>query len=203
MAEGPLRGGMGLRRGYLGQDEARGAVVSGIRPEAAAALARWREPAVAAAVLGLGLWLVAQGGIFFGIAGSVVMAMGVGLSVTAWRRRRFASGGQAPGIVRLDEGAIAYFGPETGGVVALSELARVEARRSGGRPEWRLVQEDGTGVTIPAGAAGAEALFDVFAALPGAHPAAFTGAHGDLSGNGMRILWRRDGAPGPPRLPRG
>ncbi len=177
--------------------------MSGIRPEAAAALARWREPAVAAGVLLLGLWLMAQGGIFFGIAGSVVMAMGIGLSVTAWRRRRFVQAGQGPGIVRLDEGAIAYFGPETGGVVALSELVRVEARRTAGQPEWRLVQEDGASVAIPTGAAGAEALFDVFAALPGAHPAVFTGAHADLSENAMRILWRRGGPPDGRRLPRG
>jgi len=85
--------------------------------------------------------------------------------------------------------------------VALSELVRVEALMLDGLPAWRLRQADGRALTLPAGARGAEALFDVFAALPGARAAALPRAHAGLARDGgLRVIWRRDGGDPAPRL---
>jgi hypothetical protein len=179
--------------------------MSFVRPEALAAIQRFREVAVAAGAALFGLWLIALGGVFFSVIGALLVAGAVGLAVTAIRRLRFGRGGDAPGIVRIDEGAVAYFGPETGGVVALSELVQVEAVSRHGIAAWRLTQADGAALLIPVGALGSEALFDVFAILPGARASAFLDAHRGVDpAGGVRQLWRRDGtgADTRPSLPR-
>jgi hypothetical protein len=173
--------------------------MSFLRPEALAALRRWRETALALVAASFGLWLTLRGGVFYGVLGAVVIAASLGLALTAWRRLRFGIGGAAPGLVQIDEGAIAYFGPETGGIVALSELEQVEALTEEGRLAWRLTQSDGRGVTIPAEARGAEALFDVLAALPGVTPGQILAVRQSPPA-GRRRIWRR--RPGDePRLP--
>jgi hypothetical protein len=99
------------------------------------------------------------------------------LTLAAWlirddllRARLAAQGG--PGVVSVQEGRIAYFGPREGGVVDLDGIQAVEAARKGGVLVWTLRGADGTVLTIPAGAVGAEALLGALAALPGFDAAA-------------------------------
>ena len=138
-----------------------------IRPEARAILWRWREVAATLAAAGFGLWLMALGGYLLVPLGGVVAGGALFLALIALRRLRFAQGRGAPGIVTVDEGQVAYFGPESGGFVALRELVEVRLIRVQGVRHWRLKQSDGQALLIPVEAEGAEALFDAFAALPG------------------------------------
>ena len=58
-------------------------------------------------------------------AGAALVALAAGLALTAWRRLRFAQGGEAPGVVEVDEGQIGYLGPGIGGFVALLDLVEI------------------------------------------------------------------------------
>lgn len=139
-----------------------------LRPEARATLWRWREIVAALPLAALGLW---WGLGRFGLLAWLGWGM-VGLSVlmalTGVQRGRFRQNGAGPGYVQLDERRLAYFGPLTGGVMDLDDLCRValepQARPA---PHWILSGIGGQELAIPVNAAGAEALFDVFAALPG------------------------------------
>ncbi|MBY6090224.1 hypothetical protein [Maritimibacter alkaliphilus] len=141
--------------------------MSFIRPEARAALNRWREVAIGLAVAALGLWWALT---TFGVlkwVGVVLVLAGLGFAAAGVQRARFRSARQGPGVVQVDEGQIAYFGPLTGGIVALSELDRLALTGQGPSAHWVLSQPGAEDLHIPLGAEGAEALFDVFAALPG------------------------------------
>lgn len=171
-----------------------------IRSGARNFLQRWREVAFALASALFGAWVALRGGWFYGTVGLLVTAFALGLALSAWRRLRFARAADAPGIVELDEGAIAYFGPETGGVVALSELSAVFAVVESSGLVWRLHQNDGRSLSIPAAARGAEQLFDVFGALPGASTEVFLSAMRNPP-DGERRLWQRQRDTGEARLP--
>lgn len=153
-----------------------------IRPELRDSIWRWREVLTAAAIALAGLWwATATTGFFRGLAALVVLGA-LALGWIGMRRLRFAQAPSGPGRVQVVEGQISYFGPETGGFVALrdmSELHLVEHGRA-----WLLVSEDDVAVTIPVGAQGAEALFDAF---------------GSLDGIDMQALLRARNAPDPPR----
>jgi hypothetical protein len=175
-----------------------------VRPELAAALVRWRE-VIAAGAAGLaGLWIATRGGPVLAAAGGAVVLLALAWAVNARRRMRFAQAVAAPGIVEVVEGEVAYLGPAFGGHIALSELAEIRLVTMRGRRLWRLMQTDGTALLIPVDAAGAERLFDAFAALPGMDTGALvaalapppgTGAPGLLAaGPQMRTVWRRPGA---------
>lgn len=138
-----------------------------VRPEARATLWRWREALVGAAVLGLGLWWGLGGtGLLPWIGGAVGVA-GAALVLAGVQRARFRPGSGGPGVVQVDEGRIAYFGPLTGGAVALSELGAVAFDPTGRPGHWVLSQPGQPDLHVPLNAEGAEALFDAFAALPG------------------------------------
>lgn len=136
-----------------------------LRPEALRAIRRWRE-----ALAGLGLcllgayWLSGRGIIVW--AGGGVALIGAALIVLGRERARFRREGEGPGIVGVDEGRLVYFGPETGGALAIRDLVAVDHDPARGGT-WHLAAADGVRLAIPATAAGADALFDVFAALPG------------------------------------
>ncbi|MDZ4134575.1 MAG: hypothetical protein U1D06_03135 [Paracoccaceae bacterium] len=138
-----------------------------LRPEAIAALRRWREVALAAGLAALGLRGMLAGGYVLLPAGALLVALGVGLGLLALRRLRFAQDGDAPGVVEVDEGQISYYGPASGGFVALPDLAELRLITLHGARFWRLKQADGQALLIPVSANGAERLFDAFAALPG------------------------------------
>ncbi len=179
-----------------------------IRPRALATLSRWRELFVAAGLALFGLWLVRLGGLVLIPAGLAVIALAAGLGLNAWRRLRFGQTVAAPGLVEVDEGQIAYLGPEIGGFVSLPELVEIKLITLRGRRLWRLKQADGQAILVPVDAAGAEGLFDAFASLPGLDTAALLAALDEgeaVSGTqlavpdglaGMRLVWRRPEAGG-------
>lgn len=176
--------------------------MSFIRPEVAVTLHRWREVFAAAALAALGGWVGLWGGYFFLALGLVLLGLGLGWLVLGLRRMRFQQGGEAPGMVRVTEAQIAYLGPRVGGFVGLPELAEIRLLTLRGRRIWKLRQADGETLHIPVEAAGAEALFDAFAALPGMDTAALVSA---LAAEGAtdsrvvalnavdRLIWARSG----------
>jgi hypothetical protein len=179
--------------------------MSFIRPELAEAISRNREVIAAAGVIAVGLWLLAYGsGYLVPVLGLALMAIGLGWEVQALRRLRFQQDGEAPGLVRVTEAQIAYFGPRIGGFVGLPDLAEIRLLTLRGRRIWKLRQGDGQILHIPVEADGAEALFDAFAALPGMDTAALVASLGsDAAPSDSRVIvlnevdrliWTRKGA---------
>lgn len=151
-----------------------------IRPELAARLRPWREVIAAGITAAAGLWVFSLGGLVFQPLGLAVLAVASLWCLGAWRRRRFAQGIAAPGVVEIEEGAIRYFGARVlGGEIALRDLTEIRLLRLDGHPHWRLRSTAGEALLIPVEALGAPALADAFAALPGfdlrAAAAALTG----------------------------
>ncbi|MEO0819186.1 MAG: hypothetical protein AAF074_02060 [Pseudomonadota bacterium] len=176
-----------------------------LNPEATAFLRRWWETAAALAVLGLGAlrlfgWLT-DGHAVEGVAGAVLVLGGALWLRTALTRALLAGSRRAPGIAAVREGEIAYFGPETGGVMAIDALLRVEvvARPALHGPVWRLTGEDGTVLHIPAGAQGAGAVLDALLGLPGFRYAEALQT-GRGRGSGTVLVWERAAGPRIDRL---
>jgi hypothetical protein len=59
-----------------------------------------------------------------GLALLIAVGLGPG-ALTAFRRLRFQQEGEAPGIVRVTEAQIAYYGPRVGGFVGLPDLSEI------------------------------------------------------------------------------
>lgn len=178
--------------------------MSFIRPELLATLHRWREVIAGAALAALGLWTATRGGYLLTPLGLAIVALGTGWALTAIRRLRFLQDGEAPGIVRVTEAQIAYYGPRIGGFVGLPDLAEIRLLTLRGRRIWKLRQTDGQLLHIPVESDGAEALFDAFASLPGIDMAALVAALGtDAAPSDARVIalaevdrliWTRKGA---------
>ena len=135
-----------------------------IRPEARAALYRWREVLVGtiALALGLRLALTSFGALF--LIGCAVAAIGAALILAGIQRARFRTGGGGAGVVEIDERQITYLGPFGGGAVAVDDLIEIGVDPS---RAWMLRDSSNTHLLIPMAAEGADALFDAFAAVPG------------------------------------
>jgi len=118
------------------------------------------------AVLLLGLWWAAGGGILRWIGFAVILG-GAALIYTGVQRARFRSGRGGPGVVAVDEGEVSYFGPLSGGTVSLADLSLVILDPSQEPPVWILQQPRQADVAIPVNAEGSDHLFDAFATLPG------------------------------------
>lgn len=178
--------------------------MSFIRPELLQSAHRWREVIAGAAVATLGLWTAWQGGYLLPPLGLALTTLGTAWALTAFRRLRFQQDGEAPGIVRVTEAQIAYFGPRVGGFVGLPDLAEIRLLTLRGRRIWKLKQGDGQLLHIPVESDGAEALFDAFATLPGIDMAALVAALGtDAPPSDTRVIalnevdrlvWARKGA---------
>jgi hypothetical protein len=163
--------------------------MSFIRPELTQTLSRWREVIAAAATVGLGVMGVVLGvGYVIPGAGLVLIVAGASWALHALRRQRFMQAGEAPGIVRVTEGQIAYLGPRVGGFVGLPELAELRLLTLRGRRIWHLRQADGQLLHIPVEADGADALFDAFAALPGMDMGALVAALGTEAPTDSRAI---------------
>lgn len=160
-----------------------------MREEVLRALRRGREALAGLVLAALGLWgATATWGVTRWLMGAVV-AVGLGLVWTGVQRWRFAAAREAAGagLVRVDERRVEYWGPEAGGFLDLDELEALEIDRDA--RAWRLWRADGTVLTVPLGARGAGALFDLFAALPGMRMEALLAALGREDG-GTETLWR-------------
>lgn len=167
--------------------------MSFFRPEARAALRRWREVILAAALAALGLWWILGAGGILAWLGWALIVIALATLVMGIQRARFRQGGGGPGVVVVDEGRIAYLGPLTGGVVATAELERLTLDPTARPPHWILEQPGAPPLFIPVNAEGAEGLFDAFALLPGLR----TGRMLDeLAGRSARpvVIWERRGA---------
>lgn len=138
-----------------------------IRPEAKEQLMRWREVLVGAGAFFLGVWWLAGPMGLLKLPGAVVVIAGAALIWVGVQRARFRGKGQGPGSVSVDEGQINYFGPLTGGAVALREMTRITLDPGLHPTHWRLWQDGVPELLIPVNADGAERLFDAFATLPG------------------------------------
>ncbi|MEL6773992.1 MAG: hypothetical protein AAFP23_04465 [Pseudomonadota bacterium] len=190
-------------------------------------LRRWGECAVAAGLLALGLALwtgvfsrYGAGTTAGGIVGLGLAVVGLGWLIAALPRARLAGAADpAPGIVAVREGAVGFFGPFDGGVIALDDLVRVEVTGAhqvrpgamamvpalGGTLEiggaWRLIAADGTVLRVPAGARGVGQLVEALIVLPGFRAAE---AQGILDAPpaarpGDAVVWTRPGATAPLR----
>ncbi len=166
------------------------------RPEAVAAVARWREVIFAAGIAALGLWIALRpGGMVMTGFGYVLILVAAVILIPALRRARFATGGgQGPGVVQVDEGRILYMGPVTGGSMALDDLRVLSVRRDGSDQSTWVLADDAQLLVIPVDAAGADALFDAFAALPGLNIDRLIHAVQSRT-KGSQRLWVRDRAP--------
>ena len=162
-----------------------------IRPEAKAQLMRWREAIAGAGAAGLGLWWLAGNRATLLLPALALLAGGLALVWIGIQRARFRAEGLGPGSLRVDEGEIVYFGPLTGGSVALRDLSRVSLDPTGHPAHWQLWRVDGSVLAIPVNAEGAEALFDAFASLPGFRMARALAALRRPRGAPV-VLWRRD-----------
>ncbi len=138
-----------------------------LRPELRAALKRWREAVIGVGVALLGAWSLAAGGLLAWI-GVALLAAGAALVAAGVQRGRFRRAATGAGVVQVVEGQLAYFGPTDGGTMAIADISDVASRDA--PPRWIIAARDGTVLTIPKDAVGAEALFDVFMAVPGLDP---------------------------------
>ena len=137
-----------------------------IRPELRAWIIRWREALMGLAVLALGLWWAIWTRAVLGYVGIGFVLFGLWLFWTGLQRGRYRRVELAAGAIKVVEGKIVYFGPETGGAMDLEALARITLERSSKGPVWRLAAPGAPDLTIPAGALGSDALLDAFAQLP-------------------------------------
>ena len=170
-----------------------------IRPEAAATLTRWREALAGAVLAAWGLWSALSPGGWPAWMGAALALAGAALIVTGVQRARFRTGQDGPGVVQTDEGRITYFGPLTGGMAALSDIQRIEIDPTAHPVHWRLQQPGQPPLVIPVTAAGAEALLDTFAGLPGFSTARAV-TRLNHPGAAPQVVWQRP-HPAVKRLP--
>ena len=170
-----------------------------LRPEARAALWRWREVLAAGALVVLGFWWGTGGhGILRWLGWAVALA-GAAAAWAGWQRLRFARGGGGQGVVQIDEARVTYLGPFGGSAVDLGRLRRLELDRDARPAHWWLTPGDGAALAIPVDAEGADRLIDAFAALPGLAPHRLIAAL-DRAG-GRETLWQREPPPADRQLP--
>ncbi|MEL7131328.1 MAG: hypothetical protein AAGK77_02845 [Pseudomonadota bacterium] len=137
------------------------------RPEAKATLWRWREVLAGLALATLSLWWLAQARALLGYVAPVMLVGAGALIIVGVQRGRFRGAGGGLGTVQVIEGEVIYFGPLSGGSVALREVQRLTLDGGHKPPHWRLDQPERPTLMIPVDADGADALFDAFATLPG------------------------------------
>ncbi|MCB6179151.1 hypothetical protein LHP98_13580 [Rhodobacter sp. Har01] len=173
------------------------------RPEVLRLLGRWFDPAAGAATIAVGVWTVLHGGFLPIITGVAFVALGAGWAILGLRRLRFETDAAAPGVVEVDEARVRYLHPRMGGEISLNDLVELRLAAFRGRRMWQLTDATGRGLLIPLDAAGAPALFDTFAALPGLSSAALVtalqapaalGATVPATALDDRPVWRRPGA---------
>jgi hypothetical protein len=170
-----------------------------IRPEVAGALRRWREVAVALGSIGAGLWLLLPAYGLFALFGVVLIVVGGAMLPRALRTLRRGAEAEAPGVVEIVEGRIAFFGPLSGGATGIDLLTEVALRHTPDGAAWWLLSSDGARpLMIPAGARGADTLPEALAPLPGWSIERAARALRERE-RGVAVLWRRPGAQGLPR----
>lgn len=139
-----------------------------IRPELKSGLWRWRETLIGAGVATVGFYLAVSGFGLVQMLGFSMVVAGAVLMFAGFQRARFRVGDGGPGVVQVDEGQVTYFGPFDGGSVAIRQLTLLELDpKTRPASSWVLTEPGQPPLAIPTTAEGADALFDVFAALDG------------------------------------
>ena len=161
------------------------------RPEAMAAVIRWREVLLGGALALLGVWWLVGPGRLMTIPGAALTFGGAALVWVGIQRGRFRGPGGGVGTVLDDEGEITYFGPLTGGSVSLRELTRLTLDKSHHPAHWRLDQPGQPPLMIPVNADGADILFDAFATLPGLPTERMLAAL-RAPGRASVVIWERE-----------
>lgn len=166
--------------------------MSFFRPEAQVAIWRWREGLTGLAVGLIGLSFIVGPGGLLAIPGYALLLGGAALIWLGVQRGRFRGADGGAGAVQVDEGQVTYFGPLTGGAIALRDMVRLSLEGAMFPPHWRLDQPGQPALLIPVNAAGADALFDAFAALPGLRTEHMLS---ELSANRHQavVIWERAG----------
>ena len=162
-----------------------------IRPEVKELFIRWREALAGLVVLVLGAWWLGGNSQVLMLPAVALMILGLALIWIGIQRARFRGEGQGPGTVDVDEGQITYFGPLTGGAVAVREITRVTLDPGLHPMHWRLRQGGAPELLIPVNAAGADRLFDVFATLPGLRMEHALSALKTTEKHSI-VIWQRD-----------
>lgn len=157
-----------------------------IRPKAREALWRWREAIVAGLLAVLGLWLASGFGVVRWLGIAFIIASGA-LAMIGAQRARFRGDTDGPGVISADEQRLSYFGPLTGGVVAIEDIRRVAHDGSGKPAHWVISGADEE-LSIPITASGTDALFDAFTALPGVQIERVLAARHKP---GVTVVWER------------
>ena len=138
-----------------------------IRPEAKRTLWRWREVLFGISISALGyLWVVSYFGLLRWL-GIVLIIVGGALLFIGFQRGRFRSDQDGPGVLKVVEGQIAYFGPSEGGIAAIPDISHISLVTRNGERCWQLEQKELASIYIPVTAKGTDDLFDAFATLPG------------------------------------
>jgi len=141
-----------------------------MRPEVKEGLLRWREALVGSAVSIFGIYWAANGLGFISAIGTVLAIAGALLVFAGIQRARFRVGTGGSGVVYVDEGQVSYFGPVSGGSLAVADLQQIEFDPTvKPHAEWVLHDHANVLLRIPTNAEGADALFDVFSGLEGLH----------------------------------
>lgn len=165
--------------------------MSFVRPEARAALWRWREVLFGALLAALsGLWILASFG-FVRMFAIALLAIAVIVVLAGLQRGRFRGRGGGQGVVQVIEGQVTYYGPLTGGAVAMSDLAALSLDGTSKPAHWLLVPDQGPALEIPVSAEGADALFDAFTGLPGLRIEHLLRTKQTRSPR-LDVIWRRD-----------
>ncbi len=168
--------------------------MSFVKPGLARKMNRWRETLAGLAASALGyVWFSTEAGPLQ-LVGMVLMVGGALLAVAGVQRARFRRGTDGPGLVQVIEGQVTYFGPDEGGTVALDDLISVELDPVG-EPSalWVVTGKLGEALKIPVDAVGADALFDVFASLPGLKTESML-AKLESNPSTPVMVWQRDAA---------
>ena len=163
-----------------------------LRPEARAALNRWREAVIGLCIMAVSLQFAwgASGG-RRGLAFAVAL-VGLAILVEGIRRARLPRDGGGAGVVEIDERQITYFGPDGGGAVSVEGLRRIEARPTGkGRFLWVFHGETGTSLAVPSNAEGALRIFDALSVLRGLDIDAVIAAS-QARGHHVHVVWERE-----------
>lgn len=170
-----------------------------IRPELRAAFYKWREVMAGVGLAVMGLWALLDVGGLVGILGGALVILAVLMIWTGAQRVRFRQEEHGLGSVDVDEGQVTYFGPLTGGAIALRDMESLSLIRAQGQtPHWRLSAEQGV-LHIPVDADGTDALFDAFSTLSGLRVERMLTALRDEAREDV-LIWQRNhlrAVPGP------
>ncbi|MEM6618367.1 MAG: hypothetical protein AAF761_11245 [Pseudomonadota bacterium] len=145
--------------------------MSFVRDDARALLWRWREVALTGALCLWGIHLVGRAvdrsSLGLALVAAGVLCVGAVLFFYAVLRAQVRRGAIAEGAVEVDEREVRYLLADGGAMVSLDDLVRLEVMVKDEAGFWVLSHLAGPPLVIPAGAQGADALFDAFSALPG------------------------------------